>query len=94
MTIPAHGKTPQAATTSSFSSVGDTLTLVSDPQRRKPAMFTMRVGIRLQLGLLVLSACLVALMVLGLATWVGQHDRDRTDVVLIRNTVYQSQFRA
>lgn len=71
VTIPAQDKNPQAATTSSFSSAGDTLTPVSDPQRPKPAMFKMRVGIRLQLGLLVLSACLVALMVLSLATWVG-----------------------
>ncbi|QDS71075.1 hypothetical protein FKW77_008897 [Venturia effusa] len=34
----------------------------------------MRVGIRLQLGLLVLSASLIALMVLTLATWFTNHD--------------------
>lgn len=74
---------PPDETTSSFSSTGDTLKPVSDPRRPKPAMLKMRIGIRLQLGLLVLSASLIALMVLTLAVWVRQHNRDgRTKAVL------------
>lgn len=46
---------------------------VAASRERPGSPFTMRIGIRLQLGLLVLGAALIGLCVVTLATWFTNH---------------------